>query len=71
MNVRHRKKQSKHIVSACCVCGRIKERNVWVTDHLGATVSRTHTYCPDCLVVEVRRNFPDSVESVLALCRAS
>ena len=71
MRIGHRERDMSQLVTACCVCGRIREGDVWVRDRLNASVKRSHGYCPECLVVEVRRNFPDSVKSVLALCMAS
>ncbi len=71
MRIRRRKRNANRMVTACCVCGRIKKDDAWVHDDESASVSRSHTYCPECLIVEVRRNFPDSVQAVLALCRAS
>jgi hypothetical protein len=71
MRIRHRKSKVAQLITACCVCGRVREGDAWIRDTSEASAARTHTYCPECLVVEVRRNFPDSVKAVLALCRAS
>jgi hypothetical protein len=70
MRIRRRKRESGPLVRACCVCGRIQKDDVWVHDHESESARRTHTYCPECLVVEVRRNFPESVNTALALCKA-
>ena len=71
MKTRRRNRKDPQLITACCVCGRVQDGDAWVRDKLDTSIPRTHTYCPKCLVVEVRRNFPDSVKTVLALCKAS
>jgi hypothetical protein len=58
---------SPTLVTACCMCGRIRKGNLWMRPAVGPDEPVSHTYCPECYAHETRRLFGSETKAAFAL----